>query len=310
MRRPRPRSRPYLSVLITAGVLASLAATLAAVHAPAARRSAARRSPALKYLDRSRAVPDASVNGDGVTNGALVCPNSHPNAVGAGAELDGDVLSLDLELHSATVSDENAFVQANNSSGSAGSMVAHAICARGTIRYVEHEADFGPGTVSDVSVSCPPHTKVVGGGVLAQENEPDPLRHQTEVGDTRPADGQDANSKPDDGWTATITNEPNVDTLVRVTAACARRGTYKVVSSDQKPLPNNHQVSTTARCPRHSALASGGVTITNNDPDLEVAGSFPVGGGRQGDPNGWRGVANNQGTGETEHTRAWAVCKT
>ena len=135
-------------MLITAGVLVSLAATLAAVHAPAARRFAARRSAPFKYVDRSKAVPDASVNGDGVTNEALVCPNSHPNPVGAGAELQGDELSLDLELHSATVSDENECVHANNSSGSAASMVIHAICTRRTIRYVEHEADFGPRTVS------------------------------------------------------------------------------------------------------------------------------------------------------------------
>ena len=95
-----------------------------------------------------------------------------------------------------------------------------------------------------------------------------------------------------------------------MTAACSRHGTYKVVSSDQKPLPNNHQVSTTARCPRHSALASGGVTITNNDPDLEVAGSFPVGGGRHGDPNGWARASRTNQSADTEHTRAWAVCKT
>jgi hypothetical protein len=302
-------------MLITVGVLASLGATLTAIHAPAARRaprrSSTHHSPPFKYVDASKAVPDASVNGDGVTSSIMPCPESHVNPVGAGAELNGDELSLDLELHSVTVDQslQAAILEANNSSGSPASMVRHAICARGPIRYVQHESDFGPGVVTDVSVSCPLHTKVVGGGVEARELQPDPLRHQTEVGDTRPADGQDANSKPDDGWTATITNEPNVDTLVTVTAACARHGTYTVVSSDQKPLPSNHQASTTARCPRHSALASGGITITNNDPDLEVAGSFPVGGGRHGDPNGWRGVANNQSA-DTEHTRAWAVCKT
>src|SRR3954454_5668530 len=43
-------------------------------------------------------VPDASVNGNGVTFDALACPNSHPNATGGGTVISGDQSHLDLEL--------------------------------------------------------------------------------------------------------------------------------------------------------------------------------------------------------------------
>lgn len=249
------------------------------------------------------------MNPGGVTPGVISCEGLSP--VAAGAELQGDELSLDLELHTAAIDDSSGFIEANNSSGSPGTMVIHTSCAQGHFTYHDHEADFGPGTVADTKASCPLHTKLVGGGVRADEqNQDDPLAHQVEIGDSHPADGQDANSKPDDGWTATINNSPNSDTLVTVTAACASRGHYRVVSSDPKHVPINHQVSTKAKCPRGSQVTSGGVSITDNDPDLEVAGSFPIDGPDRGSKpdNGWQGVANNQSFPDTQ-TKAWAVCK-
>jgi hypothetical protein len=98
----------------------------------------------------------------------------------------------------------------------------------------------------------------------------------------------------------------------KVTAVCARHGTYKVVSSRPKRLPDTSQVSATARCPQGSQATSGRVRITGTDSDLEVAQSFPFDGpdGGNAPDDGWRGSANNQSTGQPQRMETFAVCKT
>ncbi len=106
------------------------------------------------------------------------------------------------------------------------------------------------------------------------------------------------------GWDDTVN--------FKVTAVCAKRGTYKVVSSGPKRLPDNSQVSATARCPQGAQVTSGGVRITGTDSDLEVAQSFPFDSFDPGHlpDNGWRGSANNQSTGQPQRMETFAVCKT
>ena len=251
-------------------MLACLAAALAAVHAPAARRSAA-----LEYgSGRSISVPDASDNGDGVTEDELECPNSHPTSVGGGAQISGHQQTLDLEIKSSAPGSQDTGewrVQANNSSGSKASMVEHQICAKGNFVVVRKNGDpISSGDEGGALASCPRGTKLAGGGVATFGGD-----HATEVGDTEPADGNDNNSKRDDAWVAGV-NNGSADTVnFKVTAVCAKRGTYKVVSSGPKRLPDNSQVSATARCPQGAQVTSGGVRITGTDSDLEVAQSFP-----------------------------------
>ncbi len=304
MRKPRGRSRHYLGVLITVSALASLAAGLAAVHAPARRRAAT-----LHYSSAGPIqVPDAGDNGTGVTETALNCPQSHPNPLGGGAQISGRESTLDLELKSSGPVFGGAWdVEANNSSGKKASMVAHAICARGNFVKVHKDGDpIPPGGEGAALVSCPRGTKLAGGGVVTSGGN-----HATEIGDTEPADGNDNNGKRDDAWFGSVNNGSADTVRFHVSADCARRGTYKVVSSRQERLPDNSQVTAFALCPRGSHVTSGGVRIEATNPNLEVAQSSPIDSGDQGlvPDNGWRGAANNQSTGSPSRVKTFAVCK-
>jgi hypothetical protein len=291
--------------LIAIGVLVCMTAALAAVHAPARRRAAT-----LIYRETGPVlVPDASDNGDGVTTGFVDCPDSHANPIGGGAQISGHQSSLDLEIKSSGPGlGQSWVIDANNSSGSRGSMVEHAICAKG--RFVvatKHGDPIPPNDEGGALVSCPRGTKLAGGGVVTHGGD-----HATEIGDTEPADGNDGNSKRDDAWVAGVNNGSASTVHLTVTAVCAKRGTYKVVSSRTERLADSSQVTAFALCPRGAQVTSGGVRITGTDSDLEVAQSAPIDSGDRGSvpDNGWRGAANNQSTGQPQRMQTFAVCKT
>ncbi len=253
-------------------------------------------------------VRDASVNGNGVTRRDVKCPSSHPTATGGGAEITGDQTGLDLELKSSgpvTVGSgpDRWNIQANNSSGSQAQMTYDAICAKGNFRHVTVLAKVPPGRERVRTAKCPKGTTLAGGGVLTNRSGD----HATEIGDSAPAG---KGSQPD-AWRGNINNGSAQTVKMAVTAVCAASGSYRVVKTQRKALPNGAQVDGIAACPKGTKVSSGGVLITGTNDALEVASSAPwdSGDGNSTPDNGWHGVANNDISGSAQKMQVFAVCK-
>lgn len=254
-----------------------------------------------------KAVPDASVNGDGITSGHVDCPQSHPETTGGGVQITGSDPKLDLEIHSTFPQLFGGWTsKANNSTGFQAHMTVYAICSTGSFKHPFNPVDVAPDSSRAAHVACPAGTKVSGGGVELLGGD-----HSVEVGTSAPSDGPDANNKPDDAWSGTGNNGTGGSVEMHVFAVCAKRGDYRVVESDRTPIPDNGSASAEVRCPAGSKVTGGGVDIRGVDPNLEVNSSFPTDGGDVGftPDNGWQGIAYNDGTGNTDHMSTFAVCK-
>ena len=103
-------------------------------------------------------VPDASVNGNGVTFDALLCPKSHPNATGGGAVMIGDQSHLDLELKTSFPSGRAWGVELNNSSGSSALATLDLVCAKGDFKDPFKTVTIAPGSQGERFVTCPKGT--------------------------------------------------------------------------------------------------------------------------------------------------------
>ena len=252
-------------------------------------------------IPRIVGVQDASDNGDGVTQRVLSCPASHPTATGGGAEIAGDQTNLDLELKSSAPliggsGPDDWDFQANNSSGSHAQMTISVICAQGTFVHPTELAHVPAGDSRTRTATCPAHTKLAGGGTFTTRDGD----HRTEIGDSAP----EGTRPHPDSWTGTINNGSDQAVNMGVRAVCARRGSFRVVRTSRKPLPDGSQVSAVANCPHGTRVTGGGVRITGLSDALEVASSAPT-----DSHKAWHGLANNDGSGRAEHMQTFAVCK-
>jgi hypothetical protein len=247
-------------------------------------------------------VPDASVNGNGVTFDALACPKSHPNATGGGAVISGDQSHLDLELKTSFPSGRDWAFELNNSSGSAALGTTLLICAKGDFKYPTRNVAIPPGGQGERFVTCPKGTTLAGGGVNAFHGD-----HKTEIASSAP----EGHGATPNAWDATVNNGSAEAVSATVGAVCAKRGTYKVVRTSPMPLPDHSQVTALANCPKHSHVSSGGVRITGLDNGLEIADStaFDNGDGNAKPDNGWQGTANNDNSGSSQTMQTFAICK-
>jgi hypothetical protein len=247
-------------------------------------------------------VPDASVNGNGVTFGALICPHSHPNATGGGAEMIGDQSHLDLELKTSFPSGRAWGIELNNSSGSSALATLDIVCAKGDFKDPFKSVTIPPGGQGERFVTCPKHTTLAGGGVSAHGGD-----HKTEIASSAP----EGNGPRPDSWDATVNNGSTQTVSVTVRAVCAKSGIYKVVRTPPMPLPDMSQVTATANCPKRSHVSGGGVRITGLNNGLEVAGSaaFDNGDGNVTPDDGWQGTANNDNSGSSQTMQTFAICK-
>ena len=137
-----------------------------------------------------------------------------------------------------------------------------------------------------------------------------PPRGNLTVASTKPFDGPDRGSTPDDGWLAAVDSNTASQESFTVEAVCAESGGYKYVHSERKNLPNNSSRSARATCPAKTDVTGGGVDNTGIDTGAEIESTFPIDGPDSGDrpDNGWEGVANNDHTGHAETVRAFAIC--
>ncbi len=290
-------------VLLLVGVAAVMVGVPSIVVATAGGRSSrvSKRDTTLEghllYVSRDKDVPKPPESPSGRTSALVGCPTSHPHLTGGGIDTRGGSLPADVEVGSTGPATRASWLgEANNDTEADATMTVTAICKKaGKFRYHDVEkADPGGGQILKGS-NCPPGTKLTGGGVETNGD------HSVEVASSEPADGPDKNSKRDDRWVGAANNGS-----MTVTAVCAKVGTagiYKYTESDRADLPDNSIQSRIASCPSGFVVTGGGVDVSGIDDNLEVKASAPL------EEAAWLGTAINDGSGQDETMRVFAICK-
>lgn len=257
---------------------------------------------------------DSTVHSNaGVTHDAIACPNSNPNPVGGGLAIFGTDPHLDLEIHSTYPVRPPGVpgwgVDANNSSDTDAQMDVYAICAiDGIYKTKTKTVNVPAGRSRSAKVSCPRGMKVTGGGGLLTGGD-----HSVEIGSTAPADGPDANSKPDDAWSVSGNNGTGSPIPLTVEAVCTKHtGRYRTVHSQPLAVGNNSSSQGTVECPDTMRVSGGGVRIKGSNTGFEVNSSVPIDTSVDADTvpdNGWAGTAYNDGSGKTTKMTVFAICE-
>jgi hypothetical protein len=288
--------------LILGGLVATLLGVVLAVAAAAAAGAA------IDFDEHSVSVPSEPVESPPARVGTVAgCPDGHPHLTGGGASLAR--VDPDIQLWSTAMVEDGIWNgTASNTSDRATRLTVTALCAkRGKFAYpsAEKTGDFEDQV--QTGVNCPAGRKLTGGGVdgtplslFARRRGGIPA---PELAATRPEDGPDANSKPDDRWVGAV-GRGNVS----VTAACAKHvGTLKYVHSNREPLPRFGPEFglARARCPRGAEVTGGGADTTGIDPGLEIVASSPD---PSGIHQGWVAEATNVSS-RAESIQAFAICR-
>jgi hypothetical protein len=114
--------------------------------------------------------------------------------------------------------DDGWLASASNEGDPRETMTTFAICATsGSYKYVTGTSTNIPdGTQRTAKANCPGGTSVTGGGVHVGGADP-----EVNVHSTSPFDGPDADTRRDDGWLASATNETGTDAVLLTYAVCA-----------------------------------------------------------------------------------------
>jgi hypothetical protein len=272
--------------------------------APLAIQTATAAADPIAFNETDKRVPSEDLQVPPPSTAALaVCPGSHPNVTGGGAVLAK--IDPNIQLWSTTVVESQWLGIASNLSADDTRMTVTVLCAkRGRFSYPETNKDGDFDEQVQAGVNCPPGKKLTGGGVDGR-----PLRLSAkrggvpppELASTRPEDGPDANSRPDDRWVGAV-GRGNVD----VSAICAKKaGTFKYVHSDREPLPRGDFGFARAKCPVGTQVTGGGVDTTGIDPGLQIIDSSPDASGAH---QNWEGTATNTSR-HGESIQTFAICR-
>jgi hypothetical protein len=243
-----------------------------------------------------RVVDESNGNPDGRTFASVDCPDSHPKVTGGGISIGGnnpdlEVAATNPQLNASGRDPDGWAGGANDDTGHDSSMDVTVICGKGRFNYPDDVERGTPGTVVQDHAGCPRGSHLSGGGVFAFGD------HSNEVASTRPLDGNDPDSKPDDLWLGAASAGGII-----VKAVCAKTGRYKYVHTARLGLADGTQQTATAHCPARTEVSGGGVDISGQDDGLEVGDSFPS-------RNGWVGRAINDETGQRQTMQVFAICK-
>jgi hypothetical protein len=157
-------------------------------------------SDSLKLTYKSRPAGPASGGGG---YGESPCPNG-TKAVGGGMTVKGNNTNAPLKnsrpiLDGGAWASMSIFMMSPETEG-----VAYSICADSDkIQHVTDGAMQASQTQLEVVVSCPEGTRVIGGGGGGGSFD------SLELASLNPEDGDDDNSKSDDGWAVWTNNESN-----------------------------------------------------------------------------------------------------
>jgi hypothetical protein len=287
-------------------ILAGLVAALLGV--PLAIQTATAGADAIDFNESSTALPSEPVQTPPAHAGTIAgCPNSHPHLTGGGASLAK--VDSEIQLWSTSLLEEGIWNgTASNTSGSSTRLTVTALCAkRGSFLYPDAQKVGERDDQVLKGVNCPAGRKLTGGGVDGRPIDLSAKRRggvpPPEIAATRPEDGPDANSKPDDRWVGVVGRGD-----LTVNAVCAKKaGTLKYVHSAREPLPRSGPGFgfARARCPQGAEVTGGGADTTGIDLGLEIVDSSPDPSGAN---QGWVAAATNI-TSHEESIQAYAICR-
>jgi hypothetical protein len=189
---------------------------------------------------------------------------------------------------------------------------ASAICRKGKVRYVSKAAALpaSPGALT-LTARCPSDMHVTGGGAIASiDGDP----HAAYVSSSYPIDGNDADTKPDDGWRAHFYGSAQPGT--QVIAICAP--TKQSYPSRSKQNPEQDQtikagyfgLGYTVTCPETKHLLGMGAFIAGSPGEVRVHSTFMGDDASDGDsiPDDNGGMSFSNGSTSDQATEGWAIC--
>jgi len=140
---------------------------------------------------------------------------------------------------------------------------AHAV----PLSYPSSQVSVTGGTQGTADAMCPEDRRLTGGGAFSSG-----AYGETTLNDSHPIDGPDADTKPDDGWRATLDNTTGGFRSLTSLAICAKGIKTRYVPVDFV----SQSVAGIAECPGAFRLSGGGVSsegtfaqptvITNSTP--------------------------------------------
>jgi hypothetical protein len=173
----------------------------------------------------------------------------------------------------------------------------------GAITSVVDSESLADNSQNSDDASCPAGQRVIGGGVFINT----PYGQAALVG-TRPGDGDDADSKRDDGWEGIADSgdvtTPNDEFDIEAICQGGKAGRSLRYSKKDATLDPTSRKTKVARCPDEYKAIGGGVSAEGVFNSTEAEVSRPIKGLR-----GWEGRTNNVGASASGMT-VYAICAT
>jgi hypothetical protein len=163
-----------------------------------------------------------------------------------------------------------------------------------------------PPAVLSSNATCPAATHVVGGGATSSSAAPSPPI-EFWINRSRPFDGADPDTNPDDGWTATGYNRLGSTKAFGTYAICFAGSVSYVTASASATA--GHGMVARASCPSAMHVAGGGAAVQGDATASRLNASHPFDSGDSGTgpDDGWRARGFNV-SGSTKRLVAYAEC--
>jgi hypothetical protein len=194
-----------------------------------------------------------------------------------------------------------------NGEGTSGFLSTYVVCATsGTFSRVSATTTLG--VRMSLRATCPAGTSVTGGGVDLTHSATSPF---LKLNSSEPFDGSDADTRRDDGWLASASNEGDPRETMTTWAVCVSSGGFRYVHGPTTSIPDGMRGVSKASCPAGSKVTGGGVHASGGDPDIEVNSTNPFDGPDPGTAadDAWTTTGDNF-TGAPATITTYAVCAT
>jgi len=238
----------------------------------------------------------------GAGDAVAACPKKRVLS-GGGASLDGDpsmgyLGRLAPDYSSPDVSFKKGYGASGYVQGLGQDLKTYAICQRRSEAPVfrqKQDLFSMPGTAITLQSKCPRGTHVTGGGV-------DNGAHDDDLLISAPYDGNDGDSKPDDGWLGEVVPTHTAQ-ITTVRAICAK-GKLTYESGDETGTGNPDAGAT---CPTNAVVTGGGASISGGaGATLFRSQPSDVGDANTTPEDGWYGLAH---TISSRTLTIYAICR-
>lgn len=211
---------------------------------PASQDARGASSPTLRYVTET-----LDPFPPGTSSLSALCPK-RTDVIGGGVgggSFGADPAETDIEVRATgperlpddpdPTTDDGWFGAVSNKDDPSAVLFVDAICARGAgLDYRDRFKSVPAESQATRRVRCPQGTNVTGGGVVDNVGVLADSDFPMEVAASAPFDGNDGDSRPDDGWFVRVTNGETETRNVIAHAVCARRGSYRCRPARYQPV--------------------------------------------------------------------------